>query len=81
VNCWHGGDGVDGVEVVERVGEGVGLVELEGVVRLGFDVDADHLEASEVIAVRSAARLAEQVEDPHSWAAFQSATHVSTVAT
>ncbi len=44
--------------------ERVALVELEGVVRLWLDVDADHVEARTVVAHACAASPAEQVQQP-----------------
>ena len=40
---------VDGVEAAEWIGERVGLVELERVVRLRLDVHADHIEPGAVV--------------------------------
>jgi hypothetical protein len=58
---------VDGVVAVERPGQGVALVEFEGVAGLRVDVDADHVEPGPVVAHGRAAGAAEQVEQarPH----------------
>jgi hypothetical protein len=48
--------------------ERITLVELEGVVRLRLEVDADHLEPGAVIANRAAASATEEVKDPHALA-------------
>jgi hypothetical protein len=53
------------VAVLGEVGERVGLVELEGVVRLRVDVDADDLEPGSVVADGRAAGAGVQIEDPH----------------
>src|SRR5690606_9161580 len=60
---WAGVDGVKVAPVLGDVVEGVALVELEGVVGLGVDVDADDVEAGPVVAHRGAASTAEQVEE------------------
>ena len=52
------------------VGERVCLVELERVVGLGLDVDADDVEARLVVAHRCAAGAAEEVEE--AWHAMRS---------
>jgi hypothetical protein len=53
---------VDGVESVQRERQGVGPVELEGVVRLGCDVDPHHLEAGPVVADRGPTGPTEEVD-------------------
>jgi hypothetical protein len=53
---------MDSVKPVERERERIRLVELERIVGLGLDVDADNLKARTVVAHRSAASAAEQVE-------------------
>jgi hypothetical protein len=66
---------MDGVEAVQWVRQGVRLVELERVARLGPDVHAHHLEACAGVAHGRAACPTEEVEEPHSqrtatWAAM-----------
>ena len=54
--------GVDRVEPVERIRGRVRLVELERVVGLRLDVDADDVEPGAVVAHRRAAGAAEQIQ-------------------
>src|SRR5438105_2811049 len=54
---------VDRVEAIQRICHGVGLVELERVVRLRLDIDADDLEACPRVANGSPAGPAEQVQE------------------
>ena len=54
----------DEVEPVERERHRIGLVELEGIPRLGCNIDANNVKASAVQAHRCAASATEQIQCP-----------------
>jgi hypothetical protein len=50
------------VAVLANVLKRVGLIKLERVARLWFDIHSDNLKAGQVIAITGAASLAEQIK-------------------
>jgi hypothetical protein len=52
---------VEGIEAIERPGQRIPTVKLEGIVRLWLDIYAHHLKPRAVVAHRRPARPAKQI--------------------